>query len=171
MYIYIYIILLIIFIVIIEIINNFQLELFGNRSNESNESNGSNGSNESNKSNYIDNRNLINQTNELFYCNKIPINNEEKKIILFNSDVNFSPIEKFNILHNNNIIELNDYIGKIYFNIPEKFLDFIHIFFNIDSKEWLLANNKTIYEFKLKTHIKIIYLTIEIKEIEFFTNF
>lgn len=163
MYIYIYIILLIIFIVIIEVINNFEFELFGN-------------SNKSNKSNNINNYNfnkLTDDTNEQFYYNKISINNDDKKLIIFNSEVNFSPIEKFKIKHHNNSIKIDDFIGKIYFDIPEKFLDLIHIFFNTFNDEWLMVSNthKTIYEFNLNTHIKIIYLTSKLKEFIFFTNF
>ena len=160
MYIYIYIILLIIFIVIVEVINNFQFELFGN-----------------NNSNIINKKytyyELTDDTDEQFYYNKISINNDDKKLILFNSEVNFSPIEKFKIKHHNSSIEIDDFIGKIYFNVSEKFLDLIHIFFSTSNNEWLMVSSihKTIYEFNLKTNIKIIYLTPELKEIIFFTNF
>lgn len=160
MYIYIYIILLIIFIVIIEVINNFEFELFGNSNYKSN-----------NINNYNFNE-LTDDTNEQFYYNKISINNDDKKLIIFNSEVNFSPIEKFKIKHHNSSIEIDEFIGKIYFDIPEKFLYLIHIFFNTSNDEWLMVSSiHKIYEFNLKTQIKIIYLTSELKEFIFFTNF
>ena len=100
------------------------------------------------------------------------LNNKDKKLILFNSIIRCSPLEKLNVKHNKNTIELIDFIGKIYFRIEDKYIDFVNIFFNI-GEDWSLINidEKVIYNLKIKTNIKIIYLTSLIENIEILTNF
>jgi len=163
MYIYVYILLLIIFIVIIEIINNFQYEPFNNNFPLSTITSDI-------KNNKYINSEISENVDTAFLIYRITINNDDKKLMLFNSDVTFSPIHRFNIEYHDNIVKLNKFIGKIYFNIPPEFLDFIHIFFQVDNEEWIMNDNNKIivYEFKYNTKIRIIYLSYEIKELNFY---
>jgi len=169
MYIYIYIILLVIFIITIEIINHFNFtDTFNNDSN----SNIKKKDNTINKSNSLFEKTKFEDSNDIFHSNYIVLNNEDTKLILFNSIIRCSPLEKLNVKHNKNTIELIDFIGKIYFRIEDKYIDFINIFFNV-GEDWSLINidEKVIYNLKIKTNIKIIYLTSLIKNIEILTNF
>lgn len=116
---------------------------------------------------------LINLEEENIYDKydktEIQINNNDRRIIKFNNEIKYSPIENLNLEYNENEIIIKDYIGYIYITVDDVNLEYnVRKFININNT-WNLMENQ-IYNISEKSTIKIINLSNDIKKIYIYTS-
>lgn len=153
----IYIIILVVIIVIFEIFNNFDNinRLFIPNTKQKIEK----------FTKISDDENLLNN----FDKTEIPLNNSEKRLIKFNNEIRYSPIEHLNIEYDDNEIIIKDFKGKICIKCnSEEEKSILKIFLIIDD-EWVIMNSD-IYMINENSTIKIIYISNDVKKIDIYTS-